>query len=169
MVLDAFGLMPAFIPQPASLGAKIVTVFSDNHLKQLPSHLATIFLLDKARNEEWMQSVAAEMNLAETAFTVPEGDDFHIRWFTPTVEVDLCGHATLASAHVLWEAKRIGADATARFHTRSGWLTARRQDGLIELDFPSLTTTAEPTAVRAFTESRRQPHSTRVSLPVLVT
>jgi len=84
-----------------------------------------------------MQDVAREMNLSETAFLVPDGGDYHLRWFTPAVEVDLCGHATLASAHVLWEGGYLAPDAEARFHTRSGLLTARRADGWIEMDFPS--------------------------------
>ena len=87
-----------------------------------------------------MQHVASEMNLSETAFVVPRdgaAGDFELRWFTPTVEVDLCGHATLASAHVLWENGQVAAQATARFHTRSGVLTAARRGEWIELDFPA--------------------------------
>jgi predicted PhzF superfamily epimerase YddE/YHI9 len=84
-----------------------------------------------------MQHVAREMNLSETAFVVPRSSsEFDLRWFTPTVEVDLCGHATLASAHVLWEDKHTGEDALT-FHTRSGPLGATRDDPWIELDFPS--------------------------------
>ncbi len=88
-------------------------------------------------DEAWMQDVAREMNLSETAFLYPEGDGYNLRWFTPSVEVDLCGHATLASAHVLWEAGHLPAGAQARFQTRSGLLTADRIGELIELDFPS--------------------------------
>ncbi len=84
-----------------------------------------------------MLKVASEMNLAETAFLVRQRDGYDLRWFTPTVEVDLCGHATLASAHVLWEDGDLKPDAQARFHTKSGLLTADRRDGLIELDFPA--------------------------------
>ncbi len=84
-----------------------------------------------------MQSVAAEMNLSETAFIAPRADGFGLRWFTPVSEVDLCGHATLASAHVLWETGRLAEADTARFHTRSGLLTAERVDDWIELDFPA--------------------------------
>ena len=84
-----------------------------------------------------MQDVAREMNLSETAFLVPRSaSDFDLRWFTPTVEVDLCGHATLASAHVLWEDKHTDEDLLT-FHTRSGALTATRDDPWIEMDFPS--------------------------------
>jgi PhzF family phenazine biosynthesis protein len=103
---------------------------------------AAVCLLDTARDEDWMQSVAAEMNLAETAFVSPRDDGFDLRWFTPTCEVDLCGHATLASAHALWETGRLPPGTTARFHTKSGWLRADQRDGLIELDFPS--TPADP-------------------------
>jgi len=87
-----------------------------------------------------MQAVAAEMNLAETAFLVPESDGFGLRWFTPTVEIDLCGHATLASAHTLWETGRLDSDAPARFYTRSGLLTCARAGELVEMDFPSMPT-----------------------------
>src|SRR2546426_1665281 len=84
-----------------------------------------------------MQRVALEMNLSETAFLVPEDDGYGLRWFTPTLEVALCGHATVASAHVLWEDRHLAPDQQARFHTKSGLLTARRRDGWIELDFPA--------------------------------
>ena len=84
-----------------------------------------------------MQLVAREMNLAETAFLVRRPDGYDLRWFTPTCEVDLCGHATLASAHVLWDEGHLTPDMQARFHTRSGVLTAARSDGLIWLDFPA--------------------------------
>ena len=98
---------------------------------------AAVCLLAEPAEAAWMQSVAAEMNLAETAFVVPGSDAFSLRWFTPAVEVDLCGHATLASAHVLWEAERLPADQPALFDTRSGRLTCRRVDERIEMDFPS--------------------------------
>ncbi len=102
---------------------------------------AAICLLREPRDEVWMQRVAGEMNLAETAFLLARRDGFDLRWFTPTVEVDLCGHATLASAHVLWEEGHADTD-TLRFHTRSGPLAASRGDGLIWLDFPR--TSPEP-------------------------
>jgi PhzF family phenazine biosynthesis protein len=98
---------------------------------------AAVCLLPSARSEEWMQLVAREMNLAETAFLVRDGDGFDLRWFTPLCEVDLCGHATLASAHALWEDGHLPAGEIARFHTRSGVLTAKQADGRIWLDFPS--------------------------------
>ena len=84
-----------------------------------------------------LQDVAAEMNLAETAFLIDKGDCFDLRWFTPTVEVDLCGHATLASAHILWQQGLLDRKRQARFQTRSGLLTADLRDGEIELNFPS--------------------------------
>ncbi len=98
---------------------------------------AGVCLLEQPASDEWMQSVATEMNQAETAFLVPEQDGFRLRWFTPTVEVDLCGHATLASAHFLWEKRLLKARSTAKFLTRSGLLTATRKDGWIHLDFPA--------------------------------
>jgi len=87
--------------------------------------------------EQWMRDVAREMNLSETAFLTPRDDGYNLRWFTPAVEVDLCGHATLASAHVLWEDRHLPEGRQARFHTRSGWLTADRRGDWIELDFPA--------------------------------
>jgi PhzF family phenazine biosynthesis protein len=84
-----------------------------------------------------MKLVAREMNLAETAFLHPLEDGFSLRWLTPTVEVDLCGHATLASAHVLWQLAYLAKGETARFHTRSGLLTASREGERIVLDFPA--------------------------------
>ncbi len=84
-----------------------------------------------------MQSVAREMNLAETAYLRPADRGFELRWFTPIVEVDLCGHATLVSAHVLWELEGLPVSETLRFHTRSGLLSARREGDRIELDFPA--------------------------------
>ena len=98
---------------------------------------AAVCVLEEARDAVWMQRVAAEMNLAETAFLEPRGDGFGLRWFTPAVEVDLCGHATLASAHVLWESERVRPSESIRFHTKSGLLTAERRGDWIELDFPS--------------------------------
>lgn len=84
-----------------------------------------------------MQNVAREMNLSETAFLLRQGDGFSLRWFTPAVEVDLCGHATLASAHILWEIGLLSPNESARFQTRSGLLTAQRQGDWIEMDFPA--------------------------------
>jgi PhzF family phenazine biosynthesis protein len=92
-----------------------------------------------------MRDVAREMNLSETAFLTPCEDGFNLRWFTPAVEVDLCGHATVASAHVLWEDGHLPAGRQARFHTRSGLLLADRRGDWIELDFPAkVAAPAEP-------------------------
>jgi PhzF family phenazine biosynthesis protein len=101
---------------------------------------AAVCLLDAARPEAWMQAVAMEMNLSETAFLVAhDGDDadYGLRWFTPQVEIDLCGHATLACAHTLWETRRVDMGKPIRFATRSGVLTTLQHDGLIEMDFPA--------------------------------
>lgn len=111
-----------------------VNAFTDRPFAGNP---AAVCLLPSEREAGWMQLVAREMNLAETAFLVRRADGFELRWFTPSVEVDLCGHATLASAHVLWEEGQLRPDETGRFHTRSGLLTAARRDGLIWLDFPA--------------------------------
>jgi PhzF family phenazine biosynthesis protein len=88
-------------------------------------------------DERWMQSIAAEMNLSETAFLHSEGDGFRLRWFTPKKEVRLCGHATLASAHVLWESGMLPETEQARFYTQSGLLTAVHRGDWIEMDFPA--------------------------------
>lgn len=98
---------------------------------------AAVLVLPRDADASWMQAVASEMNLSETAFVIPEKDGFRLRWFTPRVEVDLCGHATLAAAHVLWETGVLGPGAPARFHTKSGLLTATRQGSWIEMDFPA--------------------------------
>src|ERR1043166_6901286 len=118
------------------MGLKIVQVdaFADRAFRGNP---AAVGVLPQARGEPWMQDVAREMNLAETAFLHPESGEYRLRWFTPAVEVALCGHATLASAHVLWEDGYLPADREARFHTQSGVLTARRSGDWIELDFPA--------------------------------
>jgi PhzF family phenazine biosynthesis protein len=97
---------------------------------------AAVCILPKAADAAWMLTVAREMNLAETAFLVPQRDGYDLRWFTPSVEVDLCGHATLASAHVLWEEGHLKPGEQARFHTKSGLLSAAKQKSWIELDFP---------------------------------
>lgn len=107
---------------------------------------AGVCLLRAPAETSWMQNVAAEMNLAETAFPLPEGDGFRLRWFTPKVEVRLCGHATLATAHVLWEQRILAPDEEARFETLSGLLTARRDGELIELNFPARPVQPQPPA-----------------------
>lgn len=106
---------------------------------------AAVCVLDRERAETWMQSLAAEMNLSETAFLLPRDNGFLLRWFTPAVEVALCGHATLASAHALWEEQLWPPDDPIPFTTKSGVLTAALDGDVIELDFPAtLETKAEP-------------------------
>lgn len=111
-----------------------VDAFTDRPFSGNP---AAVCLLDAPPDAAWMQAVAAEMNLSETAFLLPQDDGFSLRWFTPAVEVSLCGHATLASAHVLYETGTLKPDQQAHFQTLSGLLTARHVDNQIELDFPA--------------------------------
>jgi PhzF family phenazine biosynthesis protein len=114
---------------------RFVDAFADRPFTGNP---AAVCLLAEPGDPGWMQRVAAEMNQAETAFVAPRSDGgFDLRWFTPTREVDLCGHATLASAHLLWEDGALAADAPARFATRGGWLTCRRAGDAITMDFPA--------------------------------
>jgi PhzF family phenazine biosynthesis protein len=110
--------------------------------KPFSGNPAAVCVLPEPGDETWMQNVAREMNLSETAFLYRQGDAFNLRWFTPVTEVDLCGHATLASAHVLWEMDHLPPEEQARFDTRSGRLTAQRQDDWIEMDFPAKPVTA---------------------------
>ncbi|VAX24156.1 Phenazine biosynthesis protein PhzF like [hydrothermal vent metagenome] len=106
--------------------------------KPFSGNPAAVCLLTESVTDDWMQSVAMEMNLSETAFVEKVNDgEYNLRWFTPKVEVDLCGHATLASAHILWETGECRADRII-FNTKSGQLTAVRSDGHIELDFPQV-------------------------------
>ena len=121
-----------------SLHLHHIDAFADRPFAGNP---AAVCLLEQSMDAGWMQAVAAEMNLSETAFLLRGEDGFRLQWFTPEVEVDLCGHATLASAHFLWQEQHLKPKATARFHTKSGLLTARQRDGWIELDLP-----AKPTA-----------------------
>ncbi len=118
------------------MGLKIsqIDAFTDRPFGGNP---AAVCLLPAWRDESWLQALAAEMNLAETAFLVRRGDDFELRWFTPELEVDLCGHATLASAHYLWEHGDLQTGEEARFHTNSGVLVAKQDGGAIELEFPA--------------------------------
>jgi PhzF family phenazine biosynthesis protein len=99
---------------------------------------AVVFALPSAQETAWMQQIAYDMKVSETAFFYPTHEGFHLRWFSPIIEVDLCGHGTLAAAHVLREAGYFTTHSTARFVTRSGVLTARPQADWIELDFPAL-------------------------------
>jgi PhzF family phenazine biosynthesis protein len=98
---------------------------------------AGVCVLSQPADSGWMQNVALEMNLSETAFLIPQADGYDLRWFTPAAEVDLCGHATLASAHILWETGQLKPDQQARFHTRSGLLTASLNGDWIQMDFPA--------------------------------
>src|SRR5213595_1423061 len=124
-----------------------VDAFTDRPFAGNP---AAVCLLPAAAETQWMQDVAREMNLSETAFLVPRSDGFRLRWFTPTVEVDLCGHATLASAHCLFED---GVTGPIRFATRSGVLTVdRRADGSLAMDFPAWMT-ADCEAARGAVEA----------------
>jgi PhzF family phenazine biosynthesis protein len=111
-----------------------VDAFTD---KPFSGNPAAVCLLPQARETTWMQAVAKEMNLSETAFLLKQEDGYNLRWFTPAVEVDLCGHATLASAHVLWETGILRREEQARFHTRSGLLTAVCKGREMELNFPA--------------------------------
>lgn len=119
------------------MGLRITQVdaFTDQPFRGNP---AAVCVLSGPGDEGWMRDVAREMNLSETAFLYPQQDGFNLRWMTPTVEVALCGHATLASAHVLWEEGFVPSDREARFHTKSGQLTARRNDEWIEMNFPAV-------------------------------
>ena len=138
--VDAFTAMPfrgnsAAIVFLDELGVDLAVQLDGQIASQIEARLDTV----------WMQALAAEMNLAETAYLSRHDDtSWNLRWFTPTVEVDLCGHATLAAAHALWTEGRSGRDQILRFQTRSGVLTARAVGDRIELDFPALLTTPEP-------------------------
>ncbi|NEQ45945.1 MAG: PhzF family phenazine biosynthesis protein [Leptolyngbya sp. SIOISBB] len=111
-----------------------VDAFTDHPFSGNP---AAVCVLTTPTSETWMRAVAAEMNLSETAFLHPIEDGYQLRWFTPTTEVELCGHATLASAHILWREGILAAAQTARFHTKSGLLTATQNSEWITLNFPS--------------------------------
>ncbi len=118
-----------------------VDAFTDRPFSGNP---AAVCILSGGREDDWMQRVAREMNLSETAFLRLAGGIWRLRWFTPAVEVDLCGHATLASAHVLWTEGYAPTGTTLRFRTRSGELSASGNAGGIELDFPSERASACP-------------------------
>lgn len=105
--------------------------------KPFEGNPAAICFLDEPASDTLLQQIAKEMNLSETAFLSKREDGYNLRWFTPAYEVDLCGHATLASAHILWETERLDSNETARFHSRSGLLEARQIEGGIEMNFPA--------------------------------
>ena len=113
-----------------------VDAFTQEPFKGNP---AGVCLLEHAESNHWMQNFAGEMNLSETAFLLPKENGWRLRWFTPTTEVDLCGHATLASAKVLFETQPQLRQDSIKFFTQSGELQARWRDGLVELDFPAMT------------------------------
>ncbi len=111
-----------------------INAFTDSAFAGNP---AAVCILSEKMEDDWMQNLAAEMNLSETAFIYREGKNFNLRWFTPSSEVDLCGHATLASAHTLWEAGEVSSEETIDFDTKSGILTAEKNEKWIELNFPA--------------------------------
>jgi PhzF family phenazine biosynthesis protein len=110
-----------------------VDAFTQDPFKGNP---AAVCLLSQSRPDDWMLALAAEMNLSETAFLLPEGDAWRLRWFTPKTEVSLCGHATLASAKVLFETGLAPKRQPIQFATQSGLLAASWREGKVELDFP---------------------------------
>jgi len=111
----------------------IVDAFTDNHFS---GNAAAVCILSEPRDDHWMQAMASEINFSETAFLDRKDGGYNLRWFTPVLEVDLCGYATLASAHILFEREYMKRQEQAQFYTRSGLLTAKRKGELIELDFP---------------------------------
>jgi len=111
-----------------------IDAFTDRPFRGNP---AAVCILTRHHDDAWMQDLAREMNLSETAFLERKENGYNLRWFTPTVEVDLCGHATLASAHALWEGGCADTKKQIHFYTRSGLLTVKRNDGWMEMDFPA--------------------------------
>ncbi|MGH2497115.1 MAG: PhzF family phenazine biosynthesis protein [Ktedonobacteraceae bacterium] len=132
--------------------------------KPFAGNPAAVYILPEERDAQWMQNVAKEMNLSETAFLLKGHDGYDLRWFTPAAEVELCGHATLASAHILWETGLLKAGEQARFHTLSGLLTTDQQGDWYEMDFPARSDTPaevpasllEALSVKATNVSRNQ-------------
>src|SRR5574342_1076300 len=118
------------------MAIRIVTVDAFTNVP-FAGNPAAVCVLPEWEPDEWLRHVARDMNLSDTAFLVRRDGEFDLRWWTPTVEVDLCGHATLASAHVLWESGLLARTEAARFHTRSGLLTAQSQGEWIEMDLPA--------------------------------
>ena len=118
------------------MGIRIVQVDAFTN-RPFAGNPAAVCVLGEPRPDQWMRDVAREMNLSETAFLTPQNGGYNLRWLTPAVEVDLCGHATVASAHVLWQDGHLPEGRQARFHTRSGLLLADRRGDWIELDFPA--------------------------------
>lgn len=121
----------------------VIDAFASERFRGNPAAVCT---LPEPAAVEWMQQVAAELNLSETAFLALREEGWELRWFTPATEVALCGHATLASAHVLWESGRVAATAPIRFHTlESGHLICIKRAGVIETDFPACQAEPVPT------------------------
>lgn len=112
----------------------LVDAFADRKFAGNP---AAVCLLPEEKSADWMQSIASEVNLSDTAFVQQTSDGFHLRWFTPADEVDLCGHATLAAAHVLWSEGLVRAGQRIQFSTKSGELTCSMNAAVIEVEFPS--------------------------------
>ena len=110
-----------------------VDAFTDQPFSGNP---AAVCVLEKPLDEKRMQQIASEVNLSETAFILAKNDGYNLRWFTPAVEIDLCGHATLASAHILWEQKHLSQDQSVVFHTKSGILICKKSGEFIVMDFP---------------------------------
>ena len=137
-----------------------VDAFTDTAFAGNP---AAVCLLSSRRPDAWMQDVAAEMNLSETAFLRPlSKDKYQLRWFTPTDEVELCGHATLASAHVLWTNEECASNSPIEFETAGGALTATRNDGWITLDFPTDPSSPTDSAPAALLEGLGEPRPSYV-------
>lgn len=111
-----------------------VDAFTETPFKGNP---AAVCIQDSAADEKWMQDIAGEMCLPETAFLFPMNDGYSLRWFTPDFEIDLCGHATLASAHILWEKGYLTQEQEAKFYTKSGLLKAKINEDWIQLNFPA--------------------------------
>ena len=145
-------LKPSHPPYPSSrtgnLRAMRVPIYVVDAFASRPftGNPAGVCLLEAPAREDWMQKVASEMKHAETAFLTPKGGGFDLRWFTPAAEVDLCGHATLASAHVLWETGRLEPEAPAVFRTKSGELRCSRHGYGIQMNFPAEPVSGEPPA-----------------------
>ncbi len=147
VVLDEIDRTPAS-PESASRTMPRVKCWQVDAFANRPfaGNPAAVCWLEDEADPAWMQAVAAEMNLSETAFVRRLGADYELRWFTPTIEVDLCGHATLATAHALWSAGIATANQSLRFSTRGGLLTCTQAGDFIELDFPA--TPAQPSELR---------------------
>lgn len=133
---DGIGCSDPRHPGDMAMGLPVFQVDAFTN-KPFAGNPAAVCVTSEPCESSWMQSVAREMNLSETAFVRQCEDGFELRWFTPAIEVDLCGHATLATAHILWQERIVPRSEPARFHTRSGVLTARCESSWITMDFPA--------------------------------